>query len=170
MDRHLAGPALWSRRPPWRRRPENSLTGTIFQVDSYRSSTRSPSLRRRQSPFLAQHQRRKSTAGADRYAARNYLGYEWDELPDNGFRPAGLIELSSTTFPVHLSTRLRHTTGSATATHNLTLYRAPSGALVFGAGTVYWAWGLDANHDLEATPEDPRVKQAMVNLLADMGI
>ena len=60
-------------------------------------------------------------------------------------------------------------TGSATATHNLTLYRAPSGALVFGAGTVYWAWGLDANHDLEATPVDPRVKQAMVNLLADMG-
>ena len=41
---------------------------------------------------------------------------------------------------------------------------------MFGAGTVYWAWGLDANHDLEATPVDPRVKQAMVNLLADMGI
>src|SRR4029453_19270571 len=61
-------------------------------------------------------------------------------------------------------------TGTATATHNLTLYRAPSGALVFGAGTVYWAWGLDANHDLEATAVDPRVKQAMVNLLADMGL
>ena len=31
----------------------------------------------------------------------------------------------------------------STATHHLTLYRAPSGALVFGAGTVQWAWGLD---------------------------
>ena len=30
-----------------------------------------------------------------------------------------------------------------TATHNMTMYRAPSGARVFGAGTVQWAWGLD---------------------------
>ena len=75
---------------------------------------------------------------------QNYLGYEWDASPDNGFRPAGLIELSSTTLPVteylmDYGTR----TGSATATHNLTLYRAPSGALVFSSGTVYWPWGLD---------------------------
>ena len=27
------------------------------------------------------------------------------------------------------------------------LPRAPSGALVFGAGTVQWSWGLDGNHD-----------------------
>ena len=46
----------------------------------------------------------------------------------------------------------------------------PSGALVFGAGTVYWPWGLSDNHDLQPTPSDPRVQQAMVNLLADMGI
>ena len=39
------------------------------------------------------------------------------------------------------------TFGSGTATHNLTLYKAPSGARVFGAGTVQWAWGLDSNHD-----------------------
>ena len=80
---------------------------------------------------------------------KNYLGYEWDEAPDNGFDPAGLVELSSTTLPV--STYLLdygNTTGSGTATHNLTLYRAPSGALVFGAGTVYWSWGLSDNHDL----------------------
>ena len=25
------------------------------------------------------------------------LGYEWDESPDNGFQPAGLIRLSTTT-------------------------------------------------------------------------
>ena len=102
---------------------------------------------------------------------KNYLGYEWDEAPDNGFDPAGLVRLSSTTLPV--STYLLdygNTTGNGVSTHNLTLYRAPSGALVFGAGTVYWAWGLSDNHDLQATPTDPRVQQAMVNLLADMGI
>ena len=30
---------------------------------------------------------------------------------------------------------------SGTATHHLTLYRHASGTLVFGAGTVQWAWG-----------------------------
>ena len=38
-------------------------------------------------------------------------------------------------------------TAAGRATHNLTLYRHASGALVFGAGTVQWSWGLDANHD-----------------------
>ena len=32
-----------------------------------------------------------------------------------------------------------------TATHSLTLYRHNSGALVFGASTVQWSWGLDAS-------------------------
>ena len=34
-----------------------------------------------------------------------------------------------------------------TATHQMTLHRAPSGALVFGAGTVQFAWSVDSNHD-----------------------
>ena len=87
---------------------------------------------------------------------KNYLGYEWDEAPDNGFDPAGLVRLSSTTLPV--STYLLdygNTTGNGVSTHNLTLYRAPSGALVFGAGTVYWAWGLSDNHDLAANSHRP---------------
>ena len=40
-----------------------------------------------------------------------------------------------------------NTFGTGNAVHHLTLYRAPSGALVFGAGTVQWAWGLDSHHD-----------------------
>ncbi len=53
-------------------------------------------------------------------------------------------------------------------THHLTLYRAPSGALVFGAGTVQWAWGLDNAGDTRNT--DPAMQQATVNLFADMGV
>ena len=62
-----------------------------------------------------------------------------------------------------------------TQTHHLTLYKAPSGALVFGAGTVQWAWGLDttnawnANGPLPGTSPDPVMQQATVNLFADMG-
>jgi hypothetical protein len=60
--------------------------------------------------------------------------------------------------------------GSGNATHHITLYRAPSGALVFGAGTVQWSWGLDSNHDRGAAAADPAMRQATVNLFADMGV
>ena len=79
----------------------------------------------------------------------NLLGYEWDSSPDNGFRPAGLIDLSSTT--LNVTTDLLdygNTVGNGTATHNLVEYRDPiSGALVFSAGTVFWSWGLSSDHD-----------------------
>ncbi|WP_208245409.1 DUF4082 domain-containing protein (plasmid) [Rhizobium sp. T1470] len=152
-------------------RPENALTGTMFQVDSYRSDAITVPYDDANLRFWRDTSVANLQPGQTATLEQNYLGYEWDESPDNGLRPAGLIELSSTTLPVNEYLLDYGTkTGTATATHNLTLYRAPSGALVFGAGTVYWAWGLDENHDLEATPVDPRVKQAMVNLLADMGI
>ena len=81
------------------------------------------------------------------------------------------MRLSSTTLPVNTYLLdYGNTTGAGVSTHSLTLYRAPSGALVFGAGTVYWPWALSDNHDLEQTPTDPRVQQAMINLFADMGI
>ena len=108
---------------------------------------------------------------------KNYLGYEWDESPDNGFRLRGLIRLSLTTVSVNTYILdYGHTEGPGIATHSLTLYRDPvKGAIVFGAGTVMWAWGLDPDHDPDPrdptpTPTDPNVKQAMVNLLADMGV
>ena len=147
--------------------------GTIFQVDDVGANLQSITI-----PYddaNLRFWRNTSVAnlqpGQTATLTKNYLGYEWDEAPDNGFDPAGLVRLSSTTLPV--STYLLdygNTTGNGTATHNLTLYRAPSGALVFGAGTVYWSWGLSDNHDKEVTPTDPRVQQAMVNLFADMGI
>src|SRR5262249_36263943 len=106
---------------------------------------------------------------------QNYLGYEWDESPDNGFRPGGLIHLSETTLQVDTYlTDYGKNVGTYTGTHNLSLYRDPqNGALVFGAGTVFWVWGLDADHDTSldnATPVDPSVRQATVNLFADMGV
>src|SRR4030095_7624377 len=62
------------------------------------------------------------------------------------------------------------TYGSGTATHSLTLYRHSSGALVFGAGTIQWSWGLDSNHDRGSAAADVRMQQATVNLFADMGV
>jgi hypothetical protein len=48
------------------------------------------------------------------------------------------------------------------------MYKAPSGALVFGAGTVQWAWGLDNTWTGAGT--DRTMQQATVNLFADMGM
>src|SRR5882672_6825363 len=153
--------------------PENALTGTLFQVDDVGANLQSITIPYDDANlrFWANTSVASLQPGQTATLTKNYLGYEWDDAPDNGFDPAGLVRLSSTTLPV--STYLLdygNTTGNGVSTHSLTLYRAPSGALVFGAGTVYWSWGLSDNHDKEVTPTDPRVQQAMVNLFADMGV
>src|SRR4051812_2092620 len=154
-------------------RPENALTGTIFQVDSWRSDAIQIPYPMSTLRFWRNTPNVSTLASGQTWTlTQNLLGYEWDASPDNGFAPAGLIDLSSTTLPVNTYLLdYGSTTGLGTATHNLTLYRDPaSGALVFGAGTVFWSWGLSGEHDGAATPTDPNVQQAMVNLLADMGV
>ena len=120
---------------------------------------------------------------------KGLLGHEWDEDLDNGFRLPGLFRLSEITIDnVPYVQDCGSVFDSGTATHHLTLYRHARGALVFGAGTVQWAWGLDAHHDTETgvPPErvnenttrvgvdpngpDRNVRQATVNLFADMGV
>jgi hypothetical protein len=128
-------------------RPQNRLIGQLFTVNccTYQMQASAPyaALRLwRGTRVAALTGSQTTTLGSD------LLGYEWDTSPDNGFRPPGLIHLSSTTVN---GAEILQDYGSnyarGTATHNLSLYRAPSGALVFGAGTVQWVWGLDAEHD-----------------------
>src|SRR5205814_4823144 len=100
------------------------------------------------------------------------VGYETDEDLDNGFRPAGLVDMSSTFFTTnsHVSVPWGSEVAPGSSTHKITLYRAASGALVFGAGTVQWSWGLDGQHDNGASIPDPSMRQATVNLFADMNV
>src|SRR5215469_13370620 len=156
--------------------PQNALTGQLFDVNSGSTDITVPSqygnLRFWRNTRVANLSPGDSTTLA---AGSNDLGYEWDVDADNGFRPPGLMDMSSTTstnaevFTDYGSTVQEN----ATATHHLTLYRAASGALVFGAGTVQWSWGLDratgAGNAASKTPPDPAMQQATVNLLADMG-
>jgi N,N-dimethylformamidase beta subunit-like protein/uncharacterized protein DUF4082/concanavalin A-like lectin/glucanase superfamily protein/fibronectin type III domain protein/Big-like domain-containing protein/BACON domain-containing protein len=159
-------------------RPPNALTGQEFVVNSGTSVLTVPAaykaLRLWRNTAVA-----NLSAGQSRTlgAADGDLGYEWDIDVDNGFRPAGEFDLSSTTVTgVESFTDYGSKTDSPTTqTHHLTEYRAPSGALVFGAGTVQWSWGLDdtnawnnAGPPSGATP-DPVMQQATVNLFADMG-
>jgi hypothetical protein len=151
-------------------KPENALTGTIFMANDVGT------------PFAIQVPEAEgkmrlwrntsvATLAAGQVATfpTGTLGYEWDSDLDNGFRPAGLIRMSSTTVTFGgLLLDYGSTYGNGTLSHYLTLYKHSSGARVFGAGTIQWPWGLDANHDRAGTPVDVRMQQATVNLLADM--
>jgi len=148
--------------------PENGLTGTLYQSNfsdlPVTVSAAEGKLRLWRGTSLAQ-----LATGASAQLAPHTIGYESDEDLDNGARPPGLIRLSTTVgaVPEYLQD-FGNVVAAGTTTHHLTMYRAASGALVFGAGTVQWAWGLDAEHDGDGAAADPRMQQATVNLLADM--
>jgi hypothetical protein len=149
--------------------PENALTGQSFVVNSGTSRITVP-YAYRQLRMWRNTAAATLSPGQSLALAPDTLGYEWDVDADNGFRPAGSFPLSSTTvsglevFTDYGST----TTLGGTATHSMTMYRAPSGARVFGAGTVQWAWGLD-DENPDGNPADRNMQQATVNLFADMG-
>ncbi|SDI65017.1 Mo-co oxidoreductase dimerisation domain-containing protein [Actinokineospora alba] len=151
-------------------KPENALTGQIWTVNCCSYAIKVPAddgkMRFWRNTSVA-----TQLAGATATLAPNTLGYEWDEDLDNGFRPNGMIRLSKTTETV-AAKLMDHGSSVAPgeATHRMTLYRAASGALVFGAGTVQWSWGLDDNHDGAVVNTDQRMQQATVNLFADMGV
>ncbi|MFC6079706.1 DUF4082 domain-containing protein [Sphaerisporangium aureirubrum] len=158
-------------------RPENSLTGTLFTVNCTSSANDCAAI-----PLTIpaadgkmRFWRGTSVAGqlTGSMSIPGVVGYEWDEDIDNGARPKGLVRLSTTTATAEQVLIDQGTNvAQLSATHRMTMYRAPSGALVFGAGTVQWTWGLDDEHDSydDETYADQRIKQATVNLFADMGV
>jgi hypothetical protein len=167
--------------------PENELTGQYFTVNGGTKAIEVPGTYRNQ-PFWRNTAVASLPANGSLSLAPGTLGYEWDSDSEDGlpaaarqpggrFRPpAGLTELSATStdgLGDSLATIQDYGHlygGKAQVTHHLTLYRAPSGALVFGAGTVQWSWGLDSYHDRQPDPPaDPNMQQATINLFADMG-
>ena len=151
--------------------PENALTGQLWIVNccSYRDPG---AVRLLQAAIVAEYGVASLQPGQTATMPGETLGYEWDEDVDNGFRPAGEIDMSQTMRDTSRSCcwTTDEDIGSGTASNSLTLYRAASGALVFDAGTVQWAWGL--NRTTTGTPTirpSPAMQQATVNLLADMG-
>jgi hypothetical protein len=152
-------------------RPENALSGTLFLVNEVRRDSITVPQTDGRMRFWRNTSIASLASGQVATLPAGVLGYEWDVDEDNGFRPAGLVPLSTTTLSVPTCLIGYNSIGTCTATHRLTLYRAASGALVFGAGTVQWSWGLDNNHAIDnVTHTDPNMQQATVNILADMGV
>lgn len=158
-------------------RPENSVTGTIFMVNCCEEASIVVPYAEGKARLWRNTSVASLQVGQSAILAAGTLGYEWDEVLDNGFSPPGLIRLSLTNRNVaNLLQDYGSTYGAGNATHSVTLYKHLSGAYVFGAGTVRWSWGLDGTHDSDSyTPNaartpDVRMQQATVNLLADMKV
>ena len=157
-------------------KPENALTGQLFRVngpapDNTDLSIEVPAAQGKLR-FWRNTQVAAQTSGQTWTLPAGTLGYEWDDEEDNGSRPAGLFDMSTATYTLTTDYLQDYggLYGAGVATHHISLYRAPSGALVFGAGTVQWSWGLDSNHTGEAVDSDVNMQQATVNLFADMGV
>lgn len=86
------------------------------------------------------------------------VGYEYDKVWDNGQTPAGLQVLSSS--PVTDRNGVQGTANGA-------VYTAASGAIVFTAGTFYWAWKVDDN-EIQQHGADSRVQRITANILNRM--
>ena len=171
LDRHLARPAVQpaGRRRPARERADRARSSrstaapidmVVGQADGQLRFWRNTRVATPRPPAQT------TTLGTD------ILGYEWDEDLDNGFRPAGPDP------PVRRPTGngracsqdYGSTYAPGTATHTMTLYRAASGALVFGAGTDPVVLGPRRQpRPRLGAPPTPRLQQATVNLLRRHG-
>lgn len=152
--------------------PENALTGQWYAVDAPRYDPITISASEGKYPFWRNTGIDKLAAGETAQLPAGVLGFEWDEVRDNGALPPGLIRLSTTSVavdPAKIRSGYSYSPPGV-VTHSLTLYRHSSGALVFGAGTIQWSWGLDTYHDIPGPAADSRMQQATVNLFADMGV
>ena len=122
--------------------PENALTGQLFSADGNGQVGAAINVPAQEAKLRFWRNTPVAANGGGTDIAPGILGYEFDSSPNDAFTPPDLIKLSDTT--VQWNTVLvdqGNSTPPGTVTHNLSLYRAPSGALVFGAGTVFWTWG-----------------------------
>jgi hypothetical protein len=137
-------------------KPENALTGQISWTES--SHPLEVPFEFSKLPFWRNTSVASLQPGQVATLGTSILGYEWNyEQPAfAASNPAGRITMSSTTH--------------GGLNHRISLYRHSSGAIVFGAGTVQWSWGLDDKHDRGNAAPSRDLQQATLNLLTDMGV
>jgi hypothetical protein len=137
-------------------RPENALSGQLSWTES--AHALEVPYEFRNLPFWRNTAVANLQSGQVATLGTSILGYEWNyEQPAYAiFNPAGRITMSSTT--------------KGGLNHRISLYRHSSGAIVFGAGTVQWSWGLDGVHDRGNAAPSRDLQQATLNLLTDMGV
>jgi len=112
--------------------PENAVIGVMY--DGQVSNNNYPYVVQNASNWVY-----TGTGLSNGNSVPGIVGYEFDKVWNNGATPAGLTALSNS--PVCCSDTQWDTGGNSTS--QATIYTAPSGARVFAAGSIDWAWGLD---------------------------
>ena len=150
--------------------PENAVSGTMYMVNDVGLAV---TVTGTEGDYRLWRDTGLSALGDGQSAVltAQTVGYESNEDVSNGFRPEGLIRLSTTVGPTpQYLTDYGNNLVEGTTKHHVTLYRADSDALVFSSASIQWGWGLDSEHDGQQPAADPRMQQAQVNLFADMGV
>ncbi len=160
-------------------RPENMLLGNMYEA----SQLQAGAFPLQVPPTNAQGQYAGdriwrntgvSTSGTTTIGS-HLVGWEWDSIPTQAQylsrQPAGVKPLTNSVVPLSENVDWLQDEGriyakapapGVCACGQAVKYTAPSGALVFSAGTIDWAWGL--------APElDTRIQQVTYNILSDMG-
>jgi Domain of unknown function (DUF4082)/Bacterial Ig-like domain len=99
----------------------------------------------------------------------NLVGWEWDARVSNGREPAGVKVVASRTMSGLILQDAGAVYADGSATVQSVKYLAPSGALVFNAGTNNWSLGL-GDGDGGLYEPDSTIQQATTNIIADMGV
>ncbi len=142
-------------RDPVVNRPENALIGIMYSDTN--GQVRGFPWVAYSSGNLPMLQKTGLTAG--QVHGTGLVGYEWDRVFHNGATPAGLQILASSPTVNDL--------GEHDVSHT-TYYIAPSGALVFATGSLYWTAALDDyrfSKDAKAVPVVPQMQQLMENVM-----
>lgn len=158
--------------------PENQTTGLLYMIMTGSSSrftvpANFAGLRFWRNTAVAK------LRGTAIYRAENphMVGYEADIDMDNGYRPVGLVKLSST----HITGAWRlgspygeqYDSTSGDEDHHMVFYRTRGGSYVWATGLIFFAFALDNVHDRYGNNDhraDPVLQQATVNMLADMKV
>src|SRR5207249_5239050 len=144
-------------RDPFLNRPEQQLMGVQFSGQIADGTPNVPYVVANSSSWVY-----AGTGLADGNSIPGIIGYEMDSsmssapLPTSVAGTYQLLSQSPYTDPGPPPTPM---------VANSSIYQAPSGAWVFGAGTVSWSWGLDL-----ANVVDPRIQRITANLSQRFGV
>jgi hypothetical protein len=151
------------------RRPPNAIHGQYFRVNGIRNDSIVVAAGDSTNPLW----RDCPLEGVGANLGTGTLGFEWDSYePDYLTTTPPIARLSATS--VTPNGFVADDDGAIydlddTISHGISLVLAPSGALVFATGTCQWAWGLENIHYNGGSVAGQNVRQATVNILADLG-
>jgi hypothetical protein len=145
---------LW--RDPFLNRPEQQLVGVQFSGSIDISAPNAPYVVQNSSSWVYE-----GTGLHDGDSIPRMVGYEMDGSISSVPPPMSVAG----TYQI-LSQSPFTDPGGATMIANSSIYQAPGGAWVFGAGTTSWAWGLSDDGDGFMNPQIQRIT---ANLLKRFG-